>query len=140
VAPPQPAAVARSRSLAPVLLAGVVVAAITAGIALLALADRDVAATRQVPDVTNASVDDAITYLEGAGLDVDVEQVPADAAARTVVASEPGAGQAIVDGGTVTLSVSSGPTATTASDADEGGGEDGDGGGKPGRGRGKKDD
>jgi serine/threonine-protein kinase len=138
VPPPPPPRTARRR-LAPASIAVLVAASIAAGIALLMAADRDVTATRPVPDVTNASVDDAIAYLEGAGLDADVEQVPDDADAGVVIASDPAPGQAIVEGGTVTLSVSSGPVATdeTTPPADDA--ED-DTSGKPGRGRGKKGD
>ena len=70
---------------------------------------RDSDRIRSVPDVTNASLDEATTYLEGAGLDVDTTNVPSGAPAGTVVGSDPPAGDAIPRGGTVHLSVSSGP-------------------------------
>jgi predicted Ser/Thr protein kinase len=120
-----------------------VAAMVLVGILLIARSQGGGIETRPVPDVTNAAVEDATTYLEGAGLAVDIEPVPADAAPGTVVASEPGPGEMIPEGGTVILSVSSGPgeaPATTAPPpppAEGGGDDDGDG---RGRGRDQKDD
>jgi serine/threonine-protein kinase len=70
--------------------------------------------TRPVPDVTNASIADATSYLEGAGMHVDVQNVQSNAPAGTVVGSDPKAGESIAKDGTVRLQVSSGPPPTTA--------------------------
>jgi serine/threonine-protein kinase len=101
----------------PTMPVGVIIGLVVAAVLLagLLLASRGGVSDkiRTVPDVTNASVEDATTYLEGAGLEVDVTNVPSDAPAGTVIASTPAAGQKIADHGTVEIQVSSGPTATT---------------------------
>jgi len=143
VHPPPARAARRSRpaaaapNLRPLVALGVAALAVL-GVLLIARAADGGIDTRPVPDVTNAPVQDATTYLEGAGLEVDIEQVPADAAAGIVVASEPAAGQEIPEGGTVRLLVSSGPATppTTAAPPADAEGE-GEGGEQPGRGNDK---
>jgi hypothetical protein len=71
-----------------------------------------------VPEVVNASAQDVTAFLEAAGYEVDVVNVTSDAPAGTVVASEPPAGELAPDG-TLVLSVSSGPPATTAPPPEE---------------------
>jgi hypothetical protein len=66
-----------------------------------------------VPELVNTAATDVTAYLEAAGYEVDVVNVPSDAPAGTVVASEPPAGELTSDG-TIVLSVSSGPPATSA--------------------------
>ena len=130
---PPPEAVRPSRralGLSPVVVAGAfVLGLVLLGVAISSWLGGD--DTRPVPDVTNAPVADATTYLEGAGLTVDIEQVPSDAPAGIVVASDPPAGEEISDDGTVTISVSTGPPPAPSGGAvaDEG----------HGRGREKKD-
>lgn len=144
--PPVPPPPARSMPAMPAipwtLVLGAVAAALVLFVLVRALGNGDERPVRPVPDVLNASVVDATTYLEGAGLEVDVVNMESDAPAGIVIASEPGAGEPIETGATVELVVSSGPGATSATtlpppsdddDEDEGGG-----GAKPGKG--KKDD
>jgi serine/threonine-protein kinase len=115
--PPPP----RRRRHVPV--AALVVAGLVAAVLLLALAaSRDRLHVRPVPNVTNASVADATRYLEGAGFDVDVKNVPSPAASGTVVASDPSAGTKAPEGSTIELSVASStptttPTSTTTAPA-----------------------
>jgi hypothetical protein len=100
------------RNLVPLLVA----AAIFLGVLLLvraAAGSGDGGETGPVPDMTNAPVQDATTYLEAAGFEVDVVNVDADAPTGIVVASDPPAGELALDD-SVVLSVSSGPPATTA--------------------------
>ena len=93
------------------LLVGIAVVLLVIGVAL---ASRGGSATRPVPDVTNATVANATTYLEGAGLHVEVANVSSSAPAGTVVRTDPPAGSPVAKNGTVRLDVSSGPPVTTA--------------------------
>lgn len=139
--PPVPPPPAR-RAAGPWVPILVVVALVTGAILLAGALGGDGLDMRPVPDVTNASVEDATTYLEGAGLEVDVEQVASEAPAGTVVASDPRPGEPIDEGGTVTLAVSSGPAApasTTTAPPPDDGDDDGDGA-KPGKGKGRDGD
>jgi beta-lactam-binding protein with PASTA domain len=70
-------------------------------------------AVRTVPDVTRSSVADATKYLEGAGLHVDIVNVPGTAPAGTVIATKPAPGEPVAGDGVVQLSVSAGAPATT---------------------------
>jgi hypothetical protein len=142
--PPVPPPPARTLPSVPwPLVLGVAAAALLLFFLVGALGNGDDAPTRPVPDVLSSSVADATTYLEGAGLQVDVVEAESDVPAGTVIASEPAEGESIATGGVVELVVSSGPAeapATTVpppppSDDGDGGAGDGDGGrDKPGKG------
>jgi serine/threonine-protein kinase len=118
--PPPPPAPERVSGLSPtamVVLAVVVGALLLFGIAkLLDSGNGAPSKPFTVPQVVGASVADATTYLEGAGMEVDVTNVDSDQPAGTVVASDPPAGE-VVDDGTVELSVSSGPAAPATTTA-----------------------
>lgn len=139
--PPPPARTMPSMPSIPwALVLGVVAAALLLFLLVRALDNGDGSPVRPVPDVLNASVADATTYLEGAGFEVDVVNLESDAPAGTVIASEPAEGEPIETGGTVQLVVSSGPgdapTTTLPPPSDD---DEGSAGGR-GRGKGNKDD
>ena len=141
--PPVPPPAKRPTSDVPwPLILGIVGAALVLLLLVRALGS-DPVDVRAVPDgLVGSRVADATTYLEGAGLEVDVNDVESDQPAGTVIGVDPGEGEPVAVGGTVELAVSSGPdeetpTTTIAPPAD--GGDDGDDGGGR-RGRGKKDD
>ena len=96
---------------------------------------------RSVPaGLVGAPADDATTYLEGAGLEVEVNDVESDLPVGTVIAADPAEGEAIVVGGTVELDVSSGPGEGAPETTIAPPPEEKPAGEKPGKGRGKKDD
>ena len=140
VAPP-PARPARDVPWA--LLLGIVAAVLLLFLLVRAFSGDDDLAERSVPaGLVGSQVADATTYLEGAGLQVDVNDVESDLPAGTVLGVDPGEGEAIAVGGTVALAVSSGPPAapaTTAPPPEQRGDDDG-GGGRDKPGKGKKDD
>lgn len=137
-----PSPPAARRNLVPAIVIGVVAGLLITAIAA-AIGGGGDDRTRPVPDVTGAPVDDAVTYLDGAGLDYELTNVASDAPKGTVIATDPAPNAEIDLGGTVELQVSSGPAATPTTPApapeaveeqpQEGGGE------KPGKGN-KKDD
>lgn len=59
-----------------------------------------------VPDVIGSTVDDATAALTAAGFEVDVNSVPADEIAGTVVAQDPGGGEEAEEGSRVRINVS----------------------------------
>ncbi|UAJ81456.1 penicillin-binding protein [Leifsonia sp. ZF2019] len=69
-----------------------------------------------VPDVTGKTPDQAQKLLEALGLDVTVDQTPVDSTqtAGTVASTDPPAGSAIEGGGSVTIQLSSGQAAPSA--------------------------
>jgi beta-lactam-binding protein with PASTA domain len=69
--------------------------------------------TRPVPAVVGIPVEQVVTYLEGAGNTVDVTIVPSDAPQGIVIGSEPAEGEPVAVDGTIRLSVSSGPEASS---------------------------
>ena len=121
------------------LILGIVAAALVLLFLVRALGN-DAVDVRSVPDgLVGSQVADATTYLEGAGLEVDVNDVESDQPAGTVIGVDPGEGEAVAVGGTVELAVSSGPAevapSTTIAPPPEDRGDD-----ERGRGKGKKDD
>ena len=73
-------------------------------------------ATRPVPDVTGATVQEARDVLEEAGLRVRVRRVESDQPAGDIVGQRPAAGATVSERGLVTLTVSSGPPEATVPD------------------------
>ncbi|HEX4905972.1 MAG TPA: protein kinase [Acidimicrobiales bacterium] len=141
--PPVPPPAKRPTSDVPwPLILGIVVAALVL-LLLVRAFGSDPVDVRSVPDgLVGSKVADATAYLEGAGLEVDVNDVESDQPAGTVIGLEPGEGEPVAVGGTVALAVSSGsgdetPATTIAPPPDDG---TGDGGDRPARGRGKKGD
>ena len=129
------------------LILGVVAAALVLFLLVRAFSNEPVD-VRSVPTgLVGSPVADATAYLEGAGLEVDVNDVESDQPAGTVIGVDPGEGDTIAIGGTVALAVSSGsgeeaPTTTTPPPPEEREDDDDEGerGDKPGKGNGKKDD
>ncbi|GIT81886.1 carboxypeptidase [Leifsonia sp. LS1] len=76
-----------------------------------------------VPDVTGKTPDQAQKLLEALGLDVTVDQTPVDSTqtAGTVASTDPPAGSAIEGGGSVTIQLSSGQAAPSATPTPGGG-------------------
>jgi len=74
------------------------------------------AATRPVPEVTGATVQEARGVLEEAGLRVRVRRVASDEQEGDVIGQRPAANADISEHGLVTLTVSSGPAGSTVPD------------------------
>jgi serine/threonine-protein kinase len=66
-------------------------------------------ASKPVPDTVGQSEADALSLLKAAGFDPDVQRVPSNEPAGTVVAQKPRAGEKAASGTHVLLNVSSGP-------------------------------
>jgi serine/threonine-protein kinase len=94
-----------------VLAALAIVAVLVVAIVLLTRGGDE--KTRPVPAVVGIPVEQVVTYLEGAGNTVDVTNVPSDAPQGIVIGSEPAEGEPVAVDGTIRLSVSSGPEASS---------------------------
>lgn len=90
-----------------------VVAILIVLVAVLATRDDDEAASVTVPLVVGLRENDAVRILERAGYAADSERTPAEERRGIVIAQEPDAGTALAPGGTVLLTVSSGPEVVT---------------------------